>query len=118
MIKDPEDTTAPTESSSHDLPTGYTFQHAHDGSHFAMPEFLVTATNMAFDAHHMKTSLNIDDVSTEVCVISVISISSSHKLSFAGAVSIAIATQYTWLASVIHKCQLRHGSCGPKLIKL
>ncbi|KAF8804317.1 hypothetical protein BYT27DRAFT_7259302 [Phlegmacium glaucopus] len=79
----PEDPTPPTALSSHDLPTGYTFRHARDGSCFAVPEFLVTATHTAFDAHHMKSVLHVDHVSSEVCLTSVISIP-SHKLFFAG----------------------------------
>ncbi|KAF8798360.1 hypothetical protein BYT27DRAFT_7264928 [Phlegmacium glaucopus] len=61
----PEDPTPPTALSSHDLPTGYTFHHARDGSCFAVPEFLVMATHTAFDAHHMKSVLHVDHVSSE-----------------------------------------------------
>lgn len=47
-------TTSTLENQEPNLPPGYVLEQAADGTFFAVPQFLVPATHVAFDAYQRK----------------------------------------------------------------
>ncbi len=43
------------------IPPGYTITQMQDGTHILVPEFMVAAANMAFDAHQSKITLEAEN---------------------------------------------------------
>jgi len=51
-----------TASSSSSLPPGYVIHHAPDGASFAVPKFLLPATQTAIETEEMKNKMMGDDL--------------------------------------------------------